>query len=189
MARLPDLLQIAGDLGLKIISIKDLIEYRIKHESLVTRDVTVNMPTKWGDFQLVTFTQPDNGAHHIALVKGEWGQDEPVLVRVHRACWAGDIFGSLTCNCHELLHGSMEIIEKEGRGVVVYLFAAETRQTFGYACSKEQMDHRDYGIGAQILRSLGISQMRLLTDNPKKRVGLSGYGIEVVGVEPITTTG
>jgi 3,4-dihydroxy 2-butanone 4-phosphate synthase/GTP cyclohydrolase II len=189
MARLPDLLQIADELGLKIISIKDLIEYRIRHESLVTKDVTVSMPTKWGDFQLATFTQVDNGAHHIALVKGEWAPAEPVLVRVHRACGVGDVFGSLTCNCHELLHRSMEIIEREGRGVVVYLFAAETNQSFGHTCSKEQMDQRDYGIGAQILRDLGVTQMRLLTDNPKKRVGLSGYGIEVVGVEPISTPG
>lgn len=189
MARLPDLFRIAEDLGIKIISIKDLIEYRIRHESLVTRDVTVNMPTRWGDFQLTTFTQMDNGAHHIALVKGEWTPMEPVLVRVHRACGVGDVFGSLMCNCHELLHRSMEIIEREGRGAVVYLFAAETNQKFGHTCSKEQMDQRDYGIGAQILRSLGITQMRLLTDNPKKRVGLSGYGIEIVGVEPISPAG
>jgi len=186
MARLPDLLRIASDLGLKVISIKDLIEYRIRHESLVTKDVTVNMPTKWGGFKLTTFTQPDNGAQHVALIKGEWAEGEPVLVRVHRACGAGDIFGSSLCNCHELLHRSMEIIEKEGRGVVVYMFAAEPRLMYG--CSKQLMDQRDYGIGAQILRMLGITQMRLLTDNPKKRVGLSGYGIEVVGVEPIGKT-
>jgi len=187
MARLPDLLKIGSDLGLKIISIKDLIEYRIRHESLVTMDVTVNMPTKWGGFRLTTFTQPDNGAHHVALVKGEWAEGGAVLVRVHRACGAGDIFGSSLCNCHELLHRSMEIIEKEGRGVVVYLFAAEPRLMYG--CSKQLMDQRDYGIGAQILRMLGITQMRLLTDNPKKRVGLSGYGIEVMGVEPLGKTG
>lgn len=185
MARLPDLLKIAGDLGLKIISIKDLIEYRIRHESLVSKEVTVNMPTKWGNFQLTTFSQLDNGAQHMALVKGQWAPGEPVLVRVHRSCNAGDIFGSSLCNCHVLLHRSMEIIEKEGRGAVVYLFAAEARQPFGYACSKQQMDQRDYGIGAQILRMLGITQMRLLTDNPRKRVGLSGYGIDLVGVEPI----
>ncbi|WP_431209282.1 3,4-dihydroxy-2-butanone-4-phosphate synthase [Puia sp. P3] len=183
MARLPDLLRIASDLGLKVISIKELIEYRIRNESLVTKDVTVNMPTKWGGFKLTTFTQPDNGAQHVALIKGEWAEGEPVLVRVHRACGAGDIFGSSLCNCHELLHRSMEIIEKEGRGVVVYMFAAEPRLMYG--CSKQLMDQRDYGIGAQILRMLGITQMRLLTDNPKKRVGLSGFGIEVVGVEPI----
>jgi 3,4-dihydroxy 2-butanone 4-phosphate synthase/GTP cyclohydrolase II len=173
MARLPDLLEIAGDLGLRIISIKDLIEYRVRHESLVKKEVTVSMPTKWGDFQLTTFTQLDNGAQHMALVKGEWKAGEPVLVRMHRSCNASDIFGSSLCNCHELLHRSMEIIEKEGRGVVVYLFAAETHRPFVFPCSKQQMDQRDYGIGAQILRMLRISQMRLLTDNPRKRVGLS----------------
>ena len=185
MARLPDLLRIAGDLGIKIISIKDLIEYRIRHESLVTKEVTVKMPTKWGDFQLTTFTQTDNGAQHLALVKGGWAKGDPVLVRVHRSCNAGDIFGSTLCNCHELLHRSMEIIEKEGRGAVVYLFAEEAPASFGAGCSKQQMDQRDYGIGAQILRMLDITQMRLLTDHPKKRVGLSGYGIDLVGVEPI----
>jgi 3,4-dihydroxy 2-butanone 4-phosphate synthase/GTP cyclohydrolase II len=202
MARLPDLLVIAKDLGLKIISIKDLIEYRLKHESLVQRETAVQMPTKWGSFQLIPFTQIDNGVHHMALVKGEWQPGEPVLVRVHRSCVAGDIFGSSLCNCHQVLHRSMEIIEKEGRGVVVYMnhdtnskgalskqlipAVIDSHDATGVVCSKQQMDQRDYGVGAQILRNLGISQTRLLSNNPKKRAALSGYGIEVVGIEPIS---
>ncbi|WP_207425139.1 3,4-dihydroxy-2-butanone-4-phosphate synthase [Pedobacter sp. SYSU D00535] len=201
MARLPDLLKISKELNIKIISIKDLIEYRLQHETLIKREVSVTMPTTWGNFDLVAYTQVDSGVHHIALVKGEWGPDEPVLVRVHRSCIAGDIFGSCLCNCNKSLHRSMEIIEKEGRGVVVYMnqegtgnalinklsryIGLENGATLKQGDGKQPTDQRDYGVGAQILRSLGISKMRLLSDNPKKRAGLQGYGIEVVAVEPI----
>jgi 3,4-dihydroxy 2-butanone 4-phosphate synthase/GTP cyclohydrolase II len=201
MARLPDLLKIAEDLNIKIISIKDLIEYRLQHETLIKKEVAVKMPTAWGDFDMVAYTQIDNGTHHLALVKGEWKADEPVLVRVHRSCIAGDIFGSCLCNCSKLLHRSMEIIDKEGKGVVVYMnqesiggalinklynyIGAENGLQIKGESRKQQIDQRDYGVGAQILRSLGVSKMRLLTDNPKKRAGLSGYGIEITDVAPI----
>ncbi|WP_207421205.1 3,4-dihydroxy-2-butanone-4-phosphate synthase [Desertivirga brevis] len=201
MARLPDLLKIAEDLNIKIISIKDLIEYRLQHETLIKKEVAVKMPTAWGDFDMVAYTQLDNGTHHLALIKGEWKADEPVLVRVHRSCIAGDIFGSCLCNCSKLLHRSMEIIDKEGKGVVVYMnqesiggalisklynyIGAENGLQIKGESRKQQIDQRDYGVGAQILRSLGVSKMRLLTDNPKKRAGLSGYGIEITDVTPI----
>ncbi|WP_207531639.1 3,4-dihydroxy-2-butanone-4-phosphate synthase [Desertivirga arenae] len=201
MARLPDLLKIAADLNIKIISIKDLIEYRLQHETLIKKEVAVKMPTAWGDFDLVAYTQTDNGTHHLALVKGEWKPEEPVLVRVHRSCIVGDIFGSCLCNCSQLLHKSMEIIDQEGKGVVVYMnqesiggalinklynyIGAENGIQVKPGAKKQQIDQRDYGVGAQILRSLGVSKMRLLSDNPKKRAGLSGYGIEITDVEPI----
>ena len=200
MARLPDLLQIAAELGLKIISIKDLIAFRLRNESLVKKEVSVKMPTAWGDFDLVAYTQVDSGAHHLALIKGECKENEPVLVRVLRSCITGDIFGSCLCNCSKLLHRSMEIIEKEGRGVVVYMNQESFGNSFidklykynqadsGLSPSSGKavpLDQRDYGVGAQILRSLGVSKMRLLTDNPKRRAGLSGYGIEVVGVQGV----
>lgn len=201
MARLPDLLELAEGLNIKIISIKDLIEYRLQHETLIKKEVAVKMPTAWGDFDMVAYTQIDNGTHHLALVKGEWKADEPVLVRVHRSCIAGDIFGSCLCNCSKLLHRSMEIIDKEGKGVVVYMnqesiggalinklykyIGAENGLQIKADSRKQQLDQRDYGVGAQILRSLGVSKIRLLTDNPKKRAGLSGYGIEITDVAPI----
>ncbi len=201
MARLPDLLKIAQTSDLKIISIKDLIAYRLLTESLIKKEVSIKLPTAWGDFDMVAYTQIDNGAHHLALLKGEWNPEEPVLVRMHRSCISGDIFGSCLCNCHKLLHKSMEIIEKEGRGVIIYI----NQESFGNSLINKldrynqiangfsvdavakgsQPDQRDYGVGAQILRSLGVSKMRLLTDNPKRRAGLKGYGIEVTTVEPV----
>jgi 3,4-dihydroxy 2-butanone 4-phosphate synthase/GTP cyclohydrolase II len=203
MARLPDLLQIAKKFDLKIISIKDLIAYRLATESLVNKDVAVKLPTEWGDFDMIAYTQVDNGEHHLALVKGSWEPGEPVLVRVHSSCVTGDIFGSCRCDCGPQLHKSMEMIDKEGKGVIVYmnqegrgiglinklkayklqengLDTVEANIELGFT-----MDQRDYGVGAQILRSLGVSKMRLMTNNPKKRAGLIGYGLEVVENVPI----
>jgi 3,4-dihydroxy 2-butanone 4-phosphate synthase / GTP cyclohydrolase II len=203
MARLPDLLQMAKEFGLKIISIKDLIEYRLTAETLIHREIAVKMPTEWGDFDMIAYTQLDTGEHHLALVKGSWEPDEPILVRVHSSCVTGDIFGSCRCDCGPQLHKAMEMISKEGKGVVVYmnqegrgiglinklkayhlqengLDTVEANIKLGF-----KMDQRDYGIGAQILRSLGISKMRLMSNNPKKRAGLVGYGLEVVENVPI----
>jgi len=203
MARLPDLLAIAKEFDLKIISIKDLIAYRLATESLVVKDVSVKMPTQWGDFEMIAYTQVDTGDNHLALVKGSWEPDEPVLVRVHSSCVTGDIFGSCRCDCGPQLHAAMEMINKEGKGVVVYMNqegrgiglinklkayhlqengmdTVEANLELGF-----KMDQRDYGVGAQILRSLGISKMRLMTNNPKKRAGLIGYGLEVVENVPI----
>jgi 3,4-dihydroxy 2-butanone 4-phosphate synthase/GTP cyclohydrolase II len=203
MARLPELLQLAKEFDLKIVSIKDLIAYRLATESLVRRDVSVKMPTKWGDFDMIAYTQIDNGDHHLALVKGSWEPGEPVLVRVHSSCVTGDIFGSCRCDCGPQLHKAMEMINREGKGVVVYMNqegrgiglinklkayhlqengmdTVEANLELGF-----KMDQRDYGVGAQILRSLGISKMRLMTNNPKKRAGLIGYGLEVVENVPI----
>jgi 3,4-dihydroxy 2-butanone 4-phosphate synthase/GTP cyclohydrolase II len=203
MARLPDLLQMAKEFDLKIISIKDLIEYRLTAETLIHREIAVKMPTQWGDFDMIAYTQLDTGEHHLALVKGTWEPDEPVLVRVHSSCVTGDIFGSCRCDCGPQLHKAMEIIDKEGKGVVVYmnqegrgiglinklkayhlqengLDTVEANLKLGF-----KMDQRDYGIGAQIIRSLGISKMRLMSNNPKKRAGLVGYGLEVVENVPI----
>ncbi|HEY8930142.1 MAG TPA: bifunctional 3,4-dihydroxy-2-butanone-4-phosphate synthase/GTP cyclohydrolase II [Mucilaginibacter sp.] len=203
MARLPELLVLAKEFDLKIVSIKDLIAYRLATESLVHKDVSVKMPTQWGDFEMVAFTQADTGEHHLALVKGTWEPGEPVLVRVHSSCVTGDIFGSCRCDCGPQLHKAMEMIEKEGKGVVVYMNqegrgiglinklkayhlqengmdTVEANLKLGF-----KMDQRDYGVGAQILRSLGISKMRLMTNNPKKRAGLIGYGLEVVENVPI----
>jgi len=203
MARLPDLLQIAKEFDLKIVSIKDLIAYRLATESLVNKDVTVNLPTQWGDFDMIAYTQVDNGEHHLALVKGTWEPGEPVLVRVHSSCVTGDIFGSCRCDCGPQLHKSMEMINKEGKGVIVYMnqegrgiglinkLKAYKLQENGRDTVEAnielgfKMDQRDYGVGAQILRSLGISKMRLMTNNPKKRAGLIGYGLEVVENVPI----
>jgi 3,4-dihydroxy 2-butanone 4-phosphate synthase/GTP cyclohydrolase II len=203
MARLHDLLQIAKEFDLKIISIKDLIAYRLATESLVNKEVSVNLPTEWGDFDMIAYTQVDNGEHHLALVKGTWEPGEPVLVRVHSSCVTGDIFGSCRCDCGPQLHKSMEMIHKEGKGVIVYMnqegrgiglinkLKAYKLQENGRDTVEAnielgfKMDQRDYGVGAQILRSLGISKMRLMTNNPKKRAGLIGYGLEVVENVPI----
>ena len=198
MARLPQLIEIAKKFKLKIITIEDLIAYRLKTESLVEMGVKVNMPTAYGDFKLIPFRQTSNGLEHIALIKGEWKKDEPVLVRVHSSCMTGDIFGSMRCECGEQLHKAMQMIEKEGKGVVVYM-NQEGRgiglmnKIKAYKLQEEGMDtvdanlhlgfdadERDYGVGAQILRSLGVSKMRLMTNNPIKRVGIEGFNLEVV---------
>jgi 3,4-dihydroxy 2-butanone 4-phosphate synthase/GTP cyclohydrolase II len=203
MARLPDLIEIAKEFDLKIISIKDLIAYRLATESLVNKDVSVKMPTQWGDFEMIAYTQVDNGENHLALVKGTWEPGEPVLVLVHSSCVTGDIFGSCRCDCGPQLHKAMEMINKEGKGVIVYMnqegrgiglvnkLKAYHLQENGRDTVEANielgfpMDQRDYGVGAQILRSLGISKMRLMTNNPKKRAGLIGYGLEVVENVPI----
>ena len=203
MARLPQLLIIAERFGLKIISIEDLIKYRLNKESLIERQVEVKMPTQWGNFELVAFKQITTGQEHLALVKGTWEKDEPILVRVHSSCLTGDIFGSCRCDCGPQLHKAMETIEKEGKGVIVYmnqegrgigllnklkayklqeqgLDTVEANLQLGF-----DMDERDYGVGAQILRDLGVCKMRLMTNNPTKRAGLIGYGLEVVERIPI----
>jgi len=203
MARLPELLELAKEFDLKIISIEDLIAYRLATESLVHKDVSVKMPTKWGDFDMIAYTQADTGENHLALVKGSWEPGEPILVRVHSSCVTGDIFGSCRCDCGPQLHKAMEMINREGKGVVVYMnqegrgiglinkLKAYHLQENGMDTVEAnielgfEMDQRDYGVGAQILRSLGVSKMRLMTNNPKKRAGLIGYGLEVVENVPI----
>jgi 3,4-dihydroxy 2-butanone 4-phosphate synthase/GTP cyclohydrolase II len=203
MARLPDLIKIAGKFNLKIISIEDLIAYRLKKESLIEREVTVKLPTSYGDFDLNAYKQITSGQEHLALVKGSWKIDEPVLVRVHSSCLTGDIFGSCRCDCGPQLHASMEMIEKEGKGVIVYMnqegrgigllnkLKAYKLQEQGRDTVEANLelgfesDERDYGVGAQILRDLGVSKMRLMTNNPKKRAGLIGYGLEITEVVPI----
>ena len=203
MARLPQLWEVAQRFGLKIITIKDLIAYRLRTESIVERGEEVAMPTAWGQFRLIPFKQKSNGLEHIALIKGDISDGAPVLVRVHSSCATGDIFGSKRCECGEQLHKAMELIEAEGRGVVVYL-NQEGRgiglmeKIRAYKLQEEgldtveanlhlghQADERDYGVGAQILQQLGIQQMRLLSNNPIKRVGLEGYGLEVVETLPL----
>ena len=198
MARLPDLRVIADKFDLKLVTIKDLIEYRLAKESLIKREIGVNMPTEWGSFELVAFKQINTGDTHLALIKGSWEKDEPVMVRVHSSCVTGDIFGSCRCDCGEQLHAAMEMVEKEGKGVILYMFqegrgiglinklkayklqeqgrdTVEANLELGFA-----MDERDYGVGAQILRDLGIHKIRLISNNPKKRAGLMGYGLEIV---------
>lgn len=203
MARLPDLIKVAEKFDLKIISIEELIKYRIEHESLIKREISVQMPTKFGDFDLIAFKQKDNGQEHLALIKGEWTAEEPVLVRVHSSCMTGDIFGSCRCDCGEQLQKAMEKIEEEGKGVIVYMnqegrgigllnkLKAYKLQEQGFDTVEANiklgfgMDERDYGIGAQILRDLGISKMRLMSNNPKKRTGLVGYGLEIIENVPL----
>jgi 3,4-dihydroxy 2-butanone 4-phosphate synthase/GTP cyclohydrolase II len=198
MARLPDLLEVSKKFDIKIISIKDLIVYRLKYESLVEKGEIVNMPTQYGHFKLIPFRQKSNGLEHIALIKGEWEKGEPVLVRMHSSCATGDIFGSLRCECGEQLHVSMEMIEKEGKGAVVYLnqegrgiglmdkMKAYKLQEQGLDTVEANLhlghasDEREYGVGAQILRDLEISKIRLITNNPVKRAALEGYGLEIV---------
>ena len=198
MARLPQLIEIAKKFDLKIVSIADLIEYRIKNESLIDRIVDVHMPTEIGDFQLFAYKERTSGQDNLALVKGTWNEEEPVLVRVHSSCLTGDIFGSCRCDCGPQLHKAMEIIEKEGKGVILYMnqegrgiglmnkLKAYKLQEEGFDTLEANIklgfkgDQRDYGIGAQILRDLGVKKMRLLSNNPKKRSGLIGYGLEIV---------
>ncbi len=203
MARLPQLMEIGKKFNLKIISIKDLIEYRLKTESLIEEEVRVKMPTKYGVFELITYKQITTGEIHMALKKGDWEKDEPVLVRVHSSCMTGDILGSLRCDCGEQLHHALEIIEAAGKGLVLYMnqegrgiglinkLKAYKLQEEGMDTVEANlhlgfgMDERDYGVGAQILRKLGISKMKLMSNNPKKRAGLLGYGLEVTETVPI----
>lgn len=203
MARLPDLRVVADKFGLKLVTIKDLIAYRMKMESQIRKQVAVNMPTAYGDFKLIAYEQLDTNEVHMALIKGEWEKGEPVMVRVHSSCVTGDIFGSCRCDCGPQLHSAMSMVEKEGKGVVLYmkqegrgigllnklkayklqedgLDTVEANLQLGF-----DMDNRDYGIGAQILSDLGISKLKLITNNPKKRVGLIGYGLEIVENIPI----
>lgn len=206
MARMPELQKLAKQWGMKIISIGDLIAYRLQKESIIDVGEEVEMPTQYGSFHLIPFRQQSNGLEHMALVKGTWSLDEPILVRVHSSCATGDIFGSQRCDCGEQLHKSMQLIEKEGKGVVIYMqqegrgiglmnkIAAYKLQEEGYDTVDANIhlgfkpDERDYGCGAQMLRHLGVRKMRLLTNNPVKRVGLEAYGLEITEIVPIETT-
>ena len=206
MARLPQLQKVAEEFGLKIISIRDLIAYRLKEETIIEKGETVDLPTEYGHFRLTPFRQKSNGYEHIALTKGKWTPDEAVLVRVHSSCMTGDIFGSLRCDCGEQLHRAMQMIEKEGKGVVLYLnqegrgiglmakIAAYKLQEQGLDTVDANThlgydpDERDYGVGAQILREIGVGKMRLITNNPTKRAGLNGFGLEIVENVPIEIT-
>ncbi len=206
MARLPELVEIAKKFDLKIVSIEDLIKYRIKNESHVKREIIVDMPTSYGNFEMVAYSQITDGTQHLAIKKGTWTKDEPIMVRVHSSCMTGDIFGSCRCDCGEQLHAALNMIEEEGKGVVLYmnqegrgigllnklkayklqeqgLDTVDANLELGF-----KMDERDYGIGAQILRDLGVSKMKLISNNPKKRTGLIGYGLEIVENIPIITT-
>ncbi len=203
MARLPELRKIADKHDLKLISIKDLIAYRLEKETLIKEEVRVKMPTKYGDFELIAFTQLNTGEVHMALKKGDWKKDEPILVRVHSSCMTGDILGSLRCDCGDQLHNALKMIEAEGKGLVLYMNqegrgigllnklrayqlqeqgmdTVEANLKLGFS-----MDERDYGVGAQILRRLNISKLKLISNNPKKRAGLLGYGLEIVDTVPI----
>ncbi len=207
MARLPDLMKIAEKFNLSIVSIEDLIAYRLQKESLIEKQVQVKLPTEHGNFELVAYKQITTGQEHLALIKGTWTKDEPVLVRVHSSCITGDIFGSCRCDCGPQLHAAMEMIEKEGKGVIVYMnqegrgigllnkLRAYKLQEQGLDTVEANIklgfegDERDYGVGAQIIRDLGISKMRLMTNNPKKRAGLIGYGLEITDVVSIEVVG
>ena len=203
MARLPDLVKVAEKFQLRIISIEQLIKYRLEHESLIKREISVQMPTEQGDFDLVAYKQKDTEQEHVALIKGTWTEDESVLVRVHSSCLTGDVFGSCRCDCGEQLQKAMQLIEKEGKGVIVYmnqegrgigllnklkayklqeqgLDTVEANLQLGFG-----MDDRDYGVGAQILRDLGVCKMKLMSNNPRKRTGLIGYGLEIVENIPL----
>ena len=198
MARMPDLMKVSEKFGIKIITIRDLISYRLKKESIVEKGETAHLPTKYGDFKIIPFRQLSNGLEHVALVKGEWKEDEPILVRVHSSCVTGDIFGSLRCECGDQLHKAMEMVEKEGKGVIIYLIQEGRgiglmNKIKAYALQEKGLDtvdaniqlgfspdERDYGVGASILREIGVRKMRLITNNPVKRIGLEGYGLEIV---------
>ena len=206
MARMPQLIEKSRMFGIKIIAIRDLIAYRLKQESLVEKGVEVDMPTEYGHFRLIPFRQKSNGLEHIAIIKGDINPEEPVLVRVHSSCMTGDIFGSMRCDCGEQLHKALQMIDKEGKGAVVYLnqegrgiglmekMKAYKLQENGMdtvdanLCLGHKADERDYGVGAEILRTIGISKMRLITNNPVKRVGLESYGLSVVENVPIEIT-
>ncbi len=203
MARLPELRKIADKFDLKLVSIKDLIEYRLEKESLIQKEIAVDMPTEWGDFEMVAFRQTDNQQLHLALTKGSWEKDEEVMVRVHSSCVTGDIFGSCRCDCGPQLHAAMEMVEREQKGVVLYMnqegrgigllnkLKAYKLQEQGKDTVEANLelgfgaDDRDYGVGAQILRNLGITKIRLISNNPRKRAGLMGYGLEIVDTIPI----
>jgi 3,4-dihydroxy 2-butanone 4-phosphate synthase / GTP cyclohydrolase II len=203
MARMPELVEIAARFGLKIISIKDLIEFRLKTDSLIEEIVRVDMPTKYGHFKLIAFKEKNTNNEHLALIKGEWKPDEPVLVRVHSSCFTGDILGSFRCDCGEQLHEAMRMVEAEGQGVILYMNQEGrgiglVNKLRAYKLQEEGMDtveanlhlgfptdKRDYGVGAQILRYLGISKLRLISNNPRKRAGLLGYGLEIVESVPV----
>jgi 3,4-dihydroxy 2-butanone 4-phosphate synthase/GTP cyclohydrolase II len=203
MARLDNLFEVADKHDLKIVSIADLINYRLSNDSLIRRKITVDMPTVYGDFKLVAFEQIFTGEEHLALIKGEWDESESILTRVHSSCVTGDIFGSCRCDCGEQLQKAMELVQKEGKGVIVYMNqegrgiglmnklkayklqeegmdTVEANHALGF-----KMDHRDYGVGAQILRDLHVHKMRLMSNNPKKRTGLVGYGLEIVENIPL----
>lgn len=203
MARLPDLMLIAAQHELKIISIKDLIAYRLAAESLIREEVTVSLPTQWGDFKMTAYTQLSNNATHLAISKGEWTEGEPILTRIHSSCVTGDIFGSCRCDCGPQLHKAFQMIEAEGKGVIVYMnqegrgiglinkLRSYNLQDAGFDTVEANIklgfkgDERDYGVGAQILRAQGVSKMRLMSNNPTKRAGLIGYGLEIVENIPI----
>ena len=203
MARLPDLLEISKKYGFKIISIEDLIRYRLQRESIIEQGVETTLPTRHGTFRIIPFRQKSNGLEHVALVKGEWAKDEPVLVRVHSSCLTGDVFESYRCDCGPQLHEAMERIDRAGKGVVVYInqegrgigifnkIHAYKLQDEGFDTveANEQLgfkaDERDYGVGASILRAVGVSHMRLMTNNPVKRTGLEGYGLIIDEIVPI----
>lgn len=206
MARLPQLVEFAAKYNLKVITIKDLIAYRLQRESLISVGTMVDMPTEYGHFKLVPFRQTSSGLEHMALIKGEWKEDEPVLVRVHSSCATGDVFGSMRCDCGQQLHKAMQMIEKEGKGVLIYM-QQEGRgiglmnKIEAYKLQEEGLDtvdanihlgfkpdERDYGCGAQMLRKLGVHKMRLITNNPTKRVCLEAYGLEIVENVPIEIT-
>lgn len=203
MARLPQLRELADKFDMKLVSIKDLIEYRLQKETLIKREIAVDMPTEWGHFDMIAFRQIHTDELHLALIKGSWEKDEPVLVRVHSSCVTGDIFGSCRCDCGPQLHASMEMVERAGKGVVVYmnqegrgiglinklkayklqengLDTVDANLALGF-----KMDERDYGVGAQILRDLGLRKIKLISNNPKKRAGLIGYGLEIIDCVPI----